>query len=110
MASHADTVVGYTCQDIAQHMVRCAWECNKIGHFHRVYQSRKSRVINEMGQEDTQENTEDYLETVSINSVCFNKNHSVLTAKIKLIQQYEKSTPKSIDNDNIIILYKRYRE
>ena len=29
-------------------------ECNKIGHFHRVCQSRKSRVINEMGQEDTQ--------------------------------------------------------
>ena len=70
--------------------------CNKIGHFHRVCQSRKSRVINEMEQEDTQEYTKDDLETVSINSVCFNKSHSVLTAKLNM----------SIDNNNMIILYK----
>ena len=71
-------------------------ECNKIGHFCRVCQSRKSRVVNEVGQKDTQEYTEDDLEMVSINSVCFNKCCSVLTAKLKT----------SVDNNNMIIPYK----
>ena len=68
-------------------------ECNKIGHFHR---SRKSRVVNEMEQEVTPEYIEDDLETVNINSVCFNKSCSMLTAKLKM----------SIDNNNMVILYK----
>ena len=70
-------------------------EYNKIGHFHKVCQSRKSRVVNEMEQEGTQEYTEYDLEMVSINSVCFNKSHSMLTTKLKM----------SIDN-NIVIPYK----
>ena len=43
-----------------------------------------------------QEYTEDDLETVSINSVCFNKSCSMLTAKLKM----------SIDNNNMVIPYK----
>ena len=37
-------------------------DCNKIGHFCRVCQSRKSKIINEMGHKNTQEYTEDDLE------------------------------------------------
>ena len=48
-----------------------------------------------MAQEDTQEYTEDDLEMVSINSLCFNKGCSVLTAKLQT----------SVDNNNMIILY-----
>ena len=71
-------------------------ECNKIGHFHKVCQSKKSRVVNEMEQEVTQEHTEDDLDTVIINSLCFNKSQSMLTTKLKT----------SIDNNSIVILYK----
>ena len=46
-----------------------------------------------MEQEVTQEYTEDDPEMVSINSVCFNKSFSVLTAKLKM----------SIDNNNMVI-------
>ena len=59
-------------------------ECNKIGHFQKVCHSRKNRVINEMEWEVSQEYTEDDLETVSINLVCFNKNQSMLTAKLEM--------------------------
>ena len=48
-----------------------------------------------MEQEVTQEYTEDDLEMVSINSVCFIKSHSVLTTKLKM----------SVDNNNMGILY-----
>ena len=71
-------------------------ECNKFGHFSRVCWSRKSRVVNEMEQEVTPEYTEDNLETVSMNSVSFNKSCSMLTAKLKT----------SIDNKNMVIPYK----
>ena len=59
--SHADTV--YLC-----------FECSKIGHFQKVCHSRRSRVVNEMEQEVSQEYKEDDIELVSINSVCMNKN------------------------------------
>ena len=68
----------------------------QIGHFHRVCQSRKSRVVNEMEQEVSQEYTEDDLEMVSINSVCFNKICSLLTAKLETF----------VDNNNMVIPYK----
>ena len=71
-------------------------ECNQIGHFSRVCQSRKNRVVNEMEQEGTQEYIGNDLEMVSINSVCFNKSCSMLTANLKM----------AIDNNNMIIPYK----
>ena len=71
-------------------------ECNIIGHFHRVCQSKKSRVVNEIEHEVTQEDTEDNLERVNINSVCFNKSCSMLTAKLEMF----------VDNNNMVIPYK----
>ena len=49
-------------------------ECEKVGHFRKVSHSRRSKVVNEMEQEVSQENREDEIETVSINSVYMNKN------------------------------------
>ena len=49
-----------------------------------------------MEQDLTQEYTEDNLEMVSMNSVCFNKSHSKLIAKLKM----------SVDNNNMVIPYK----
>ena len=49
-----------------------------------------------MEQQVTQQYTEDNLETVSINSVCFNKSCSMLTANLKT----------SVDNNNMVISYK----
>ena len=43
-----------------------------------------------MEQEVSQENSEDDLETVSINSVCFNKNCSMLTAKLETCEDINK--------------------
>ena len=49
-----------------------------------------------MEQEVTQEYTEDDLEMVSINSVCFNNSHSMQTAKLIT----------SVGNNNMVIPYK----
>ena len=56
----------------------------------------KSRVVNEMEQEVTQEYTEDNLEAVSTKSVCFNKGCSMLTTKLEMF----------IGNNNMVIPYK----
>ena len=44
-------------------------ECGKVGHFRKVCCSRRSRVVNEMEQEVSEEYREDEIEMVSINSV-----------------------------------------
>ena len=49
-----------------------------------------------MEQEVSQEYTEDDIEMVSINSVCMNKNQSMLIAKLEMC----------IGNNNVRILYK----
>ena len=67
-----------------------------MGHFWKVCHSRKNRVINQMEQEMSLEYTEDNLEMVSINSVCFNKNCSMLTAKLETF----------LYNNNMVIPYK----
>ena len=51
----------------------CA-ECSKVGHFKRVCCSKRSRVVNEMEQERSQEFSDDEIEIMSINSVYMNKN------------------------------------
>ena len=71
-------------------------ECGKVGHFQKSCHSRRSRVVNEMEQEVSQEYKEDNIETVSVNSVCMNKNQSMLTTKLDTYA----------DNNNMIILYK----
>ena len=57
--------------------------CSKMGHFQKVCRSKMTRMVNEIEQETIQDNTEEDIELVSINSVQFNKKHSVLTAKLK---------------------------
>ena len=71
-------------------------ECRKVGHFRKVCHSRRSRMVNDMGQEASQEYREDEIEMVSINSVYMNKNQSMLTAKLEM----------HADNNIITILYK----
>ena len=59
-------------------------ECERVGHFRKVCHSGRSRVINDMEQEASQEYREDEIEMVSINSVYMNKNQSMLTAKLEM--------------------------
>ena len=75
---------------------KACMECNKIGHFQKVCHSRKNRVVNEMEQEGSQEYTEDDLEMMSINSVCFNKIQLMPTAKLETCIGYK----------NMVIPYK----
>ena len=83
-------------------------ECSKSGHFCRVCRSKKTRAVNELGQEIMHENTREDFKTVSINSIFFNKNQSILTANLKtLVGKKSISVPYKIDvgsNSNIMPL------
>ena len=70
--------------------------CSKMGHFQKVCRSMRVRVVNEVEQETIQDVTDEDVELVSINSVQFNKNCSVLTAKSKT----------SASQNSVIVLYK----
>ena len=70
--------------------------CNKIGHFQVVYRSKRTRAVNEVEQETFHDNAGEDIEVVSINSVWFNKNCSVLTANLKTYA----------GQNNIIVPYK----
>ena len=59
-------------------------ECGRIGHFKMVCHSKRSRVINKIEQEMSQEYSIGEIETVSINSAHMNKNQSMLTAKLEM--------------------------
>ena len=71
-------------------------ECSKIGHFWKVCHSTRSRVVNKMEQEVSQQYKEDNIEMVSINSVCTNKNQLMLTTKVDTC----------VGNNDVIIPYK----
>ena len=58
--------------------------CGKVGHFKKNCHSKRSRVVNEMEQEMSQEYSKGEIETVSINSIYMNKNQSMLTAKLEM--------------------------
>ena len=60
-------------------------ECNKIGHFKRVCRSKKTRAVHVVEPETIQDSACEEVEMVSINSVQFNINHSVLTANLKTL-------------------------
>ena len=47
--------------------------CGKVKHFRKVCCSRRTRVVNEMEQEASQEYRGDEIETVSVNSAYMNK-------------------------------------
>ena len=61
------------------------WEniagCQKIGHFKAVCKSRKAKEVNKIEQIENQDEGE---EMVSIDSIQFNKNCSVLTVNLKM--------------------------
>ena len=67
----------------------CLWkkgtECSKIGHFRVVCRSRRANTVNEAEQEVVQDSAEkNSSDSVNINSIHFNKNHSIITAKLKM--------------------------
>ena len=55
-----------------------------MGHFRKVCHSTRSRMVNDMEQEVSQEYREDEIEMVSINSVCMNKYWLMLIAKLEM--------------------------
>ena len=61
-------------------------ECSKIGHFRVVCRSRGTRAVNKVEQEITQDDARENIDLVSINSIQFNKNHSVLMTNLKCEQ------------------------
>ena len=72
----------------------------KVGHF-KVCHSKRSRVVNEMEQEMSQEYSKGEIEMVSINSVHMNKNQSKLTAKLVMHAGNNKITiPYKIDTES----------
>ena len=54
-----------------------------MGHFKKVCCSKRSRVINKIELEMSQEYSEGEIETVNIDSVHMNKNQSLLTAEFE---------------------------
>ena len=80
--------------------------CGKMMHFKKVCHSKRSRVVNKMEQETSQEYSKDEIETVSIDSVHMNKNQSMLTAELEMHTSNNKLTfPYKIDrgsDDNIM--------
>ena len=67
------------------------WEniagCKNIGHFEAVCKSRKAREVNEI---ENQDEAEEDIEMVSIDSFQFNKNCYVLTANLKTAAGHNK--------------------
>ena len=69
-----------------------------MGHFKKACHNKRSRVINEMEQEMSQEYSKGKIETVSINSAHMNKNWSMLTAELETCTNNSKLTvPYKID-------------
>ena len=63
-------------------------ECSKIGHFRVVCRGRRARAMNEVEQEAVHVHDiagENNIDSVSINSVHFNKNSSILTVNLKTL-------------------------
>ena len=70
-------------EQCTQCMERCVWNASKIGHFIAWFAEAggpgpSMRWNKKQCQNDAREN----IELVSINSIHFNKNHSILTASI----------------------------
>ena len=91
MAVHID-------QGSGKHMLRHAWRAARLAISAKYAEVRKGRVVNEVEQEAIQENIGEDFEMVSINSVYFTKNCSVLMAYLKtLVGKNSMSIPYKID-------------
>ena len=83
--------------------------CGKMGHFNKVCRSRRDHAVHEVEVEMMPELQEEEIETVSINSIYLNRNHSLITAHLKM--QVGKTTievPYKIDTSsegNLMPLY-----
>ena len=67
-----------------------------MGHFKKVCHSKRSRLINKIELEMSQEYSEGEIEMMSINSVHMKKNWSLLTAELEM----------HAGNNKIIVPYK----
>ena len=56
--------------------------CGKTGHFKKVCHSRRYQAVNKLELEVPQGCSKGEIETVSIDSVHFNKNQSLLMAEL----------------------------
>ena len=56
--------------------------CRKTGHYKKVCRSRKQHEVHEIDVEVAHESQDEQTEIVSIDSVCLNGNHSVITASL----------------------------
>ena len=80
-----------------------------MGHFKKVCRSRRDHTVHEVEIEMVQDPQEEEIETVSINSIYFNRNQSLITAHLKM--QVGKTTievPYKIDTSsegNLMPLY-----
>ena len=80
-----------------------------MGHFRKVCQSKKDRVVHELKVKGVQETQEGKIETVSIDSVHLNRNWSLITTHLEM--QAGKNIieiPYKIDTcseGNIMLLY-----
>ena len=80
----------------------------KMGHFKKVYHSKRSRMVNEMEQKMSQEYSEGKIEKVNIKSVHKDNNWSMLIAKLETCTSNNKLTvPHKIDigSDGSIMLW-----
>ena len=55
-----------------------------MGHFKKVCRSRRDCTVHEVEIEMVQEPQEEGIETVSINSICLNKNQLLITAHLEM--------------------------
>ena len=72
-----------TPQDNAWHMEKM-YRMLQIGYFRGVCRKRRARAMNEVVQETAQDSAEESsIDLANINSIHFNKNCLVITAKLK---------------------------
>ena len=97
---YVDTVAVHIHQDSVQHMARCAQSVARLAI--SAENAEENQTINEIEQETIQENIGEDFETVSNNSVYFNKNHSILMANLKtLVGKNSMSIPYKLDMGSI---------
>ena len=86
----------------------CA-RCRKMGHYKKVCRSRKECEVHEIDVEVAQEFQDEQIEIVSIDSVCSNRNQSVITPYLDTFADKNKvEIPYKIDTGsegNIMPLY-----
>ena len=68
--------------DYAQHVERNVQTAIKMNHFQEVCRSARDRAVHNIEQEPDQEE-ENHIDIVNINSINFDSSHSIITAHLK---------------------------